>query len=209
MKNVLIFDYDGVLVDSFDTFMQHFISACKEENLDKIANKEDFLDLFENNMYESMFDLGLTKDKIIKIVYKLKDGLLKDQDKIDLFPGIKKVVRELSKSKKNKLIIVTSSETNVVKKFLKMHNIDSFEAVIGSDKEASKVKKIEKIKSEFNNGSKFYYIGDTKGDIIEGKNAGVKTVGVTWGWHGKNRLKEEAPEYLVNKPRQLTKLFLQ
>lgn len=208
MKNVLIFDYDGVLVDSFDIFSHHFISACKEENLDEIANKDDFLDLFDNNMYESMFDRGLTKDKIIKIVYKLKEGLLKDQDKMDLFPGIKKVVRELSKSEKNKLIIVTSSETNVVKRFLKMHDIDDFDAVIGSDKEASKVKKIEKIKSEFK-GSKFYYIGDTKGDIVEGKNAGVKTVGVTWGWHGKNRLKVETPEYLINEPKQLTKLFLQ
>lgn len=31
MKNLLIFDYDGVLVDSFDIFMTQFIRACERE----------------------------------------------------------------------------------------------------------------------------------------------------------------------------------
>ena len=34
MNNVLIFDYDGVLVDSFDIFMENFIKACKQQGFE-------------------------------------------------------------------------------------------------------------------------------------------------------------------------------
>ena len=51
-----------------------------------------------------------------------------------------------------------------------------------------------------------YYIGDTAGDIREGREAGVKTVGVTWGWHTKDKMLAAAPDYLFDKPEDLLKL---
>jgi len=35
----------------------------------KTSIKKEFLKLFENNMYESMFAMGMTKDYILKIFY--------------------------------------------------------------------------------------------------------------------------------------------
>lgn len=40
--NLLIFDYDGVIVDSLKIFMENFILACKKEGVNEIANKRDF-----------------------------------------------------------------------------------------------------------------------------------------------------------------------
>jgi len=51
-----------------------------------------------------------------------------------------------------------------------------------------------------------YYIGDTTGDIKEGKQAGVKTVGVTWGWHSKEKMAAAEPDYLFDNPQELLKL---
>jgi len=51
-----------------------------------------------------------------------------------------------------------------------------------------------------------YYIGDTTGDIKEGKEAGVKTVGVTWGWHSKALLAASRPDYLFDTPEDLLQL---
>jgi phosphoglycolate phosphatase len=48
-----------------------------------------------------------------------------------------------------------------------------------------------------------YYIGDTTGDIKEGKEAGVKTVGVTWGWHSKEKMASAKPDYLFDTPQEL------
>ena len=43
-----------------------------------------------------------------------------------------------------------------------------------------------------------YYVGDTKGDMIEGKKAGAVTVAVTWGWHTADNLAEASPDHTVN-----------
>ncbi len=202
--NLIIFDYDGVIVDSFEIFMENFILACQKEGVDEIANKEDFLKLFEGNMYESMIKKGMSREKILRVVYAMRDSMIKNQDRLKLFDGISEAIKELSVS--NKLAVVTSNETAIVKKFLKDRNIDYFEEIIGSDREASKVKKIKRLKEEFSS-YECYYIGDTVGDIIEGRRAGAKTVAVAWGWHSESKLREASPDYVVHSPKELADVF--
>lgn len=204
MNNVLIFDYDGVLVDSFEIFMKNFILACKKQGFENIASKKDFLKLFENNMYESMFAMGMTKNQILKIVYYMRDALIENQDKIKIFPEISEVIEKLSEE--NNLVIVTSNETNVVNNFLKSRNLEVFNEVYGSDRGSSKTEKIEKIKEKYPD-SNYFYIGDTQGDIIEGAKAGVKTVAVTWGWHKKEQLEEVKPDFILNSSKELENIL--
>jgi len=203
--NLLIFDYDGVIVDSLKIFMENFILACKKEGVNEIANKRDFLELFEGNMYDSMARKGMSREKILHIVYAMRDAIIKNQDNINLFDGVAEAIKELSVN--NKLAVVTSNETAIVKKFLKDRNIDYFEEIIGSDKEASKVKKIKWLKEEFP-GHDYYFIGDTVGDIIEGRMAGAKTVAVTWGWHSESKLMEVSPDYIFRSPKELRDAFI-
>lgn len=204
MKNVLIFDYDGVIVDSFTIFMNYFIQACKEEGVNQITSKKDFLKIFDKNMYESMMKMGMPKDKIRCIVSKVKKGLLENLEKLYFFPGMEETLKSLSE--KNILIIITSNDSEVVKQFLRSKHLEIFDEIYGSDTEESKVKKIELIKNEYN-GRNIFYIGDTVGDIIEGRQAQVITVGVTWGWHTEQQLQSESPMYLVHSPEELTRII--
>ncbi len=204
MDDILIFDYDGVLIDSFDIFMEHFLESCKKFNFDKVKDEDDFLKIFNGNMYENMFKMGLDKKEILRIVLNVKKELLKNQEKIKLFDGIKDTLKTISRN--NTLIVVTSNDSEVVDKYFKSKKIDVFDEIIGSDKEPSKIKKIEYIKEKYN-GSNYYYFGDTKGDIIEGKKAGVKTVAVLWGWHSKKDLEEEKPDIILDKPKDIISLF--
>ena len=111
---------------------------------------------------------------------------------------MKSVLRDLSRE--HKLIISTSNETNVVRKHLKKENIDSlFDEIYGSDIEPSKVKKIQIIQNK-NPSGKYFYIGDTIGDILEGKEAKVQTIAVSWGWHTKEELLKVKPDHIVDKP---------
>ena len=47
------------------------------------------------------------------------------------------------------------------------------------------------------------YVGDSEVDIQTGHNAGVKTVGVTWGFRTQEQLQEAGAKYLVNKAEEL------
>lgn len=203
MKNILIFDYDGVIVDSLSIFRENFIRACKINGFDQIS-KQAFLDLFNGNMYESMIKSGISKEKIPNILKSLKSRLLDAQNNLYLFDGVDSMLKKLSKE--NKIIIITSNITEVVEKFLESKNINCYRNIVGGEKETSKIIKIKAIKTEFPN-YQYFYIGDTRGDIIEGKNAGVKTIAVTWGWHSKTSLKKECPDYIIDFPIELVKLF--
>ena len=204
MKNVLIFDYDGVLIDSYEIFIKNYINACRKHGVNKIKGREDFLKIFENNMFVSMENIGISDDNIVRIIKTLKEYLIRDINKMPVFSGICDVIKELSRN--NVLVIITSNDSELVKLFLKINKIEYFEKIYGSDKGESKVKKISLIKS-FYKDKNYFYIGDTTGDIIEGKQACVKTVAVTWGWHSKNILIAQKPDYIVDSPEDLIELI--
>jgi len=203
MGYVFVFDYDGVIVDSLSIFMKSFLRACDKEGWGELDSKEKFLHLFDGNMYKNMRNMGMTTDDIIAIVYRVRDDLIKHQNEIPLFPGFKDAVSSLAHS--HPLLIATSNESRVVQEMLSLHDLDIFKEVLGSDSEPSKVKKLISIKKRFQN-DQCVYIGDTIGDIIEGKQAGVITVAVTWGWHDEHRLKNAHPDYILSSPEELIDL---
>lgn len=52
------------------------------------------------------------------------------------------------------------------------------------------------------------YCGDHTIDMVTGKNAGVVTVGVTWGFHTREALNEAGADYVVDQPAQIAQLAL-
>lgn len=51
------------------------------------------------------------------------------------------------------------------------------------------------------------YFGDTNTDMQTGKNAGVDTVGVTWGFRDRAELEAFAPKYMIDRPIQIIQLI--
>lgn len=51
------------------------------------------------------------------------------------------------------------------------------------------------------------YIGDTNVDILTGKNAGVKTIGVLWGFRSKEELASAGADYIVEAVRELKNII--
>jgi phosphoglycolate phosphatase len=205
MRQVLIFDYDGVIVDSLSIFMKFFFDACKQYGYDNISTEQEFLALFHGNMFEQMINKGMDQLTILNIVNYLKKGLLAHQQEINLFPDIKFVLKKLAIH--HKLLISTSNETSVVFEYLKLRKIDGiFDGIYGSDIEPSKVKKIKLIRDLVHENN-FTYIGDTVGDIMEAKQANITSVAVTWGWHSKNVLSNAQPDHIAHHPLDLLSLF--
>ena len=195
-----MFDYDGVIVDSIDSFTSVFISACRDNGFLGVNSREDILALFEDNVYTAMMKHGLDAGTIDNILRTFEIRSNSYLDKLKLFDGMGDALKKISG--RSRVFIITSNVSGIPERVLNRNGISCYEDVIGADKEKSKIKKIKKTMEQYPL-LRPYYVGDTIGDIVEGKMAGAHTVGVAWGWHGAEKLKEANPDYLVYSPEEL------
>lgn len=52
------------------------------------------------------------------------------------------------------------------------------------------------------------YIGDTPTDVLTGKNAGMNTIGVTWGFRRRTELEENESDFIVERPSEIMKIIM-
>jgi phosphoglycolate phosphatase len=198
-------DYDGVLVDSLEIEKKAFIEACYENEFYEI-NSENFLSFLEVNFYEKMIEQhGLDLKKINNILNSYKALLANHLAKFKLFDGIDEVFKAIKDD--NAIYIITSNLESICREVLTRNHIKNYIDILGADKEKSKIKKILNTKSKYSDLPAIF-ISDTKGDILEGKETGVKTIGVTWGWHDKEKIQEADPDYIVDTPEELLSIFI-
>ena len=201
---LFLFDFDGVLVDSLEVYEQTVTDCLKDIKQPLIRSREEFLELFEDNFYESLKHKGIDLDEFMKAsVDILAQVKIRDMKP---FPGVVEVIEKLHRT--HSLIVISSNDYASIKESLDYLKYDDyFRDILGSDFMFSKKEKILYAAGKYNVSLEdIYYIGDTTGDIKEGKQAGVKTVGVTWGWHSKEKMAAAQPDYLFDQPQELLQL---
>lgn len=173
---MIIFDFDGVIIDSTKSIYLTFVDVMKEYDLP--FTQEDYKQSFQTNIYDSLRQKGITDlDTFSK---KFAAASAKHEKDILLFPGIK----ELLISLKEPLAIITSNEASNVKKILQRFDIDIFVAILGRETHHSKQKKFEMLPDAR------IFVTDTAGDIEEAIAHNIPTIGVTWGVHKKEQLQK-------------------
>lgn len=200
----VIFDYDGVIVDSLSMAFEIINElCCGVYKYHRITTKEEFKDLYNMNIYEALKKLGLPKYKLLMYIKQARKLIKEKSKNVKLYKEIPGVIKKLKS--RYKLFVISSNFTDIIKNKLKEHNlINYFESVIGADKIRKKTKRIKIILKEKNfKPEEVVYIGDTVGDIKEGKKVKVKTMAVTWGFHNKKRLLKVKPDFIVSKPREI------
>jgi phosphoglycolate phosphatase len=203
---LLLFDFDGVLVDSLDVYEKTVADCLSQIGQPLTRGREEFLELFDGNFYESLAAKGVNMDKFVTASVDILSKV--DYAQMKPFNAMRPILQELKKN--NCLIVISSNDTPTIEKALRLYNFNGiFQEILGSDFMFSKKEKILYVAPKYNTAlSGIYYIGDTIGDIKEGKQAGIKTVGVTWGWHSKEKMAASNPDYLFDNPQDLLKLNL-
>ena len=202
--NLLLFDFDGVLVDSIDVYEKTVTDCLQQIGQPLTRGREEFLELFEGNFYESLVQKGVNMEKFTAasagILAKINYAEMKP------FDAIRPVLRELKKN--HPLVVISSNDTPTIREALRLYDFNGiFDDILGSDFMLSKTEKILYVIQKYSvKPQDIYYIGDTTGDIKEGKQAGIKTVGVTWGWHSKTKMAGSNPDYLFDYPQDLLNL---
>jgi phosphoglycolate phosphatase len=203
-QKLLLFDFDGVLVDSLEVYERRVKLCLEKIGSQIIQSRQDFLALFEDNFYEGIVKKGIDLGEFMNASKSIptKD----DYDQMAPFLPIFPVLHALKKD--NILTVISSNVSRVIRLILARYGFNGcFREVLGADYGYSKEEKIIHAMNRFQiEKENTYYVGDTVGDIKEARLAGVKTVAVTWGWHNKERLETISPDYLIETPDDLLKI---
>ena len=181
-KKVLIFDIDGVLIDSKKNME---LSWKKVQNKHSLKNI-DFEKYFKNigrPFFKILNIIGIQKNlKKIKKTYE--EESIKQIKEIKFYKNTKKTIKDL-KSKKYILNIVTSKDLNRTKKSIKdiKNNFTYIECSNDRARGKPYPDQINLIISKLKvNKSECVYIGDTLVDYNTAKNAKIDFIFAKWGY---------------------------
>ena len=203
-NRVIAFDFDGVIADSLDAYFPVFQSCCADLGFSGPASMEAFLDVFDSNAVKGLLKAGVPFYRLRQLGKRLAPRVAALNLEVQPFPGILDLIRTLQQ--RHSVYVVTSNVTKATVQFMDRHGIRGLEDVIGSDRQASKIKKIRRIAKQ-HRGSEVWYIGDTLGDMKEARAARAIPVAACWGWHDRARLATGNPDHLVESPAALAALL--
>jgi phosphoglycolate phosphatase len=201
MNSIFLFDFDGVLVDSLDLYADAVARSLERIGMPIIKCREDYLALFDGNYYESMVARGVDLVAFAQATKEIFPAI--DYDTMKPFPGLIPVLAALEKD--HILAVVSSNGSRTIGKMLARFGFAPyFQEIFGFDFLFSKKEKIDYALKKYGIPREMaFYIGDTGGDILEARAAGVRSVAVTWGWHDRERLLAVRPDFLIDTPEGL------
>ncbi len=185
----LIFDFDGVLADSFQAISEYEYSKSDNITLQEIQAKMLLSD--ESNQFMN--------PEIDQLKIEFRKGLMTEaanhliKKEIPLFLDF---LEEINKIENTKLAIVTSNASKFVRYALGdiQHN---FEYILGVEDDYLKSDKIKFICDNWGvDIGDIVYFTDTQRDVhqLENHMDKSKIYGCAWGWHGMERLMKVLPK---------------
>lgn len=204
MTKLFLFDFDGVLTDSLDLYAEAVARCLERIGTPIVKNKADYLALFDGNFYESLAARGVDLVAFGQAAKEVLAGM--DYGAMKPFAGLVPVLAALSEA--NILAVVSSNGYRTISTMLDSYGFASyFRGIFGSDSGFSKKEKIARALEKYGvSRERTFYVGDTAGDILEARAAGVRSVAAAWGWHSRERLAAVSPDYLVDSPEELLNL---
>lgn len=205
--SLICFDLDNTLVDSDKLHVLAFKKAFQDYKLPKVEDEviKKLLSMTSDLLVKNIFP-NLSRKKIKGIVGRHNEyvvvyakGLIKP------FPGVKPVLTRLKKY--HKLGIVSNCSRKEIVAILKSAGISIglFDVVVGDDglKHGKPWPDGVLKAGELMHNKVDYMVGDSPYDIMAGRRAGCKTVAVLTGDFGRERLKREKPDYIINSLKEL------
>jgi phosphoglycolate phosphatase len=190
----IVFDFDGVLADSFDVLYDFNREAMASVGVELSAGQ--YRDLFDRNVHLGFRQFIPDDAKYRKFVDFKQERFGEYYEKVDLFPGAAELVKNLASGMP--LAIASATLAPHIVRLLEKHGIAGcFNHIVGSQ-DHSKAKSIEMIRDQLNASyDAMAMVSDTTGDLAIAKELGLKTVAVAWGFHSVGKLSEAAPSATV------------
>lgn len=191
IQKLVIFDFDGVLVNTLEPNFAINVEAQPTLTI------EEFKSFHEGNIHEAI--LSGKKKSIPDFDYKFR----KRTHELKIYDIFNKILSVISQ--KYILVIISSASTNTIKEILERDKATIYFAdIFGSDVHKKKIVKIKMLLEKYNTTPEnAVFITDTLGDIYEASESGVKSIAVTWGYHDEETLSKGKPFVIIDNPKNL------
>ena len=212
MIKLCIFDLDGTVLDTIATIAHYgnyalikngieAIEACEYKYLagtgiaNLIKNMLNFRQCYTEELYERVFhDYDTAYNADVSYKSTVFDGLKEALDKIKAI-GIK-------------LAIVSNKPDYAAKTVVNSLYGENYFVSVNGQKQGEPLKPdprvvLDMLKEQNVKKEECLYIGDTSVDMKTGKNAGIFTIGVLWGFRGREELTENGADIVIEKPAEL------
>lgn len=196
---LLIFDFDGVLADSFDTFYPLMRDVMKHVGLS--LTPDQYRNFFVDNVHQSIKNFINDENKYA-LAMEFRNSNYdrhcnEESHKAKLFPGAVEFLKEIGKN--YILTIASSGREDNIKNLLEKNCVKNLFGLILANTATSKAGMIKETLNKFQAIPKeTIMLTDTVGDIDIAKKCGLKTIAVTWGFHSAKILKSSKPNFIVN-----------
>ena len=181
----LIFDLDGTLWDALDTYLESWNEGAKIENLNRVFTRDDLHYVMGwerskvlSHFFPEMDEEG--RERVYKTINVCRLRLMPERGGV-MYEGVREGLIKLSK--KYKLFIVSNCPENLIVEFLKWADLEEYI----TDEMAHGVNSMPKhfnikLLVDKHNLKMPIYIGDTLGDELETRKAGLPFVLLTYGF---------------------------
>lgn len=201
----IIFDLDGTLLNTIEDIGDSMNQVLQDMDLQPLTYDEYKLKVGGGFKKLVISILGNSDEEALK---KLEDAYRENYlNKAKPYENIEKLL-EILVDRDIKIAINTNKNQEYTNRlieaklpkieFLDMIGVDS-RGYVKPDPRGAEIL-VEKMGI---NKREILYVGDSNIDIMTGKNAGLKTVGVDWGFRGERELKEYGADYIVYDPMEI------
>lgn len=212
MMKACIFDLDGTLTDTLESLTYSVGETLKEMGLPTITEDEcrSFVGngarvLMERSL-EAAGEVGGSRlDEGMEIYGRIFDANCTYH--VTPYEGITEMLEELRKKKVRLAVLSNKPHQQTVKVVGEIFREGVFDYVQGQQEgiarkpdPAGVLKLLERMHVS---REECLYVGDSEVDIRTGRNAGVRTISVTWGFRTRETLLEAGAEMMIDRPKEL------
>lgn len=211
MKKLAIFDLDGTLVNSIYDLADCVNIALRNANLPENALDDYYMFVgngMEHLVRTSMREQG-TNDELYKVIRADFDNLYSAHcnDKTCAYAGMPELMKRLTETGVDTAILSNKAERFIAEIVEKNFPHHKFSAAWGQRAGVERKPSGEGLKKLMASlgyeNSQCVYIGDSNVDVLTAHNAGVKVIGVLWGFRTRQELEGAGADRIAETADQL------
>ena len=201
-----IFDWNGTLFNDLSMLYKAIVAIFKHYRC-KPPTLEECRDGLSHNWIEFYRKCGLPKSVTPEELREFRRNFVNNNWKgIGLFRDAKSAIVGCLKMKM-KLAIVSAEQADFLLSRLSHHQLlSSFSEVLSQsyDKKSAFLKVLKKLSIP---AEKAFYVDDTADGILEAKEAGLATFGMTRGYNSPERIRAAKPTYVIDTLDEMVKIL--